>query len=321
MSFYDDDMSEVDKSILNVDFAEIHGEQRAPAFMTYPTAGSIQLAHAFLYEQHHGAGRSAEHKHAVYHLVIFEEADNIFLLNGVKERSTRGTCVCCPPGVPHSFLPRRKGMTVYHALTFAFETMIEPPSWSAVIHHYTGRFVKEIPLIHMIPEVKLLNMTSVLAGLRKATTPRGLATHPQFYYAVLQWLAYIADLFDERRPQGETSERRSTAVQARACLDANYAGVTHLGEVARQVGVTPAHLNRAFSREYGITPGRYREALRMKAAENLLRRSDLLMKEIASRLGYPDHFTFSKAFRRHHHCPPSAFKREADALSFPAHQK
>ena len=301
-------MSKIDKSYLNIDVARVPGGAVAPAFLNYPSRGAFQLAHTFLYEQHHGRVRSPEHQHAVYHLVIFEEADNIFLLNGRKERSMRGTCVCCPPRMRHCFLPRVQGTTVYHALTFAFEKMNAPPSWAAILGYYTGRPVGEVPVLCTIPESKLLNLGPVWAGFRQAVLPVSYASGQQIHYGVLQWFAYLADLFDERRPVEEAAKRRCPAARARDYLDANYMGVADQREVARQIGVTPSHLNRVFSREYGITPGGYRESLRMEAAASLLRRSDLLIKEIAFRLGYADHFTFSKAFHRHYQCSPRTFR-------------
>ena len=301
-------MSKSDLSDLDVCGAAPPGGLVAPPCLRHPSAGGFELAHATLYEQHAGAVRQPEHRHAVYHLVIFEQADNLFLLDGQKMRSSRGTCVCCLPGVSHSFLPRRRGSTSYHALTFAFETMAGAPDWASLLRHYTGRPVRDVPMLHQIPEAEMLNLSPILAGLRQAVTPHQLASSQRIHFGALQWLGYLADLFDARRRDRALPIRRNPAEQAHDCLAANYAGIADLGEVARQVGVTPAHLNRAFHREYGITPGRYRAALRMEAAGNLLRRSDLLIKEIAFRLGYPDHFTFTKAFHRHYRCSPLAYK-------------
>lgn len=108
------------------------------------------------------------------------------------------------------------------------------------------------------------------------------------------------------RPRLALACSKSRRNSATIFLDTHYAGKLSLNEVAQRCGISSEHLSRAFKRRYGITPSRYRDALRMDAANNLLRHSDLLIKEIAYRLGYPDLFTFSKAFRRHYHCAPGS---------------
>jgi transcriptional regulator GlxA family with amidase domain len=85
--------------------------------------------------------------------------------------------------------------------------------------------------------------------------------------------------------------------------------ISYIAQLARDVGVTPAHFGRAFRERYGISPGRYRDQLRIDAAINLLLHSDLLIKTIAYELGYPDSSTFSKAFRRHTGRAPLSYRQ------------
>jgi AraC-like DNA-binding protein len=62
-----------------------------------------------------------------------------------------------------------------------------------------------------------------------------------------------------------------------------------------------------FTRTVGLPPMEYLLAWRMAVARDLLRRRDLALSEVATRLGYASASTFSTAFRRHVGQPPSRY--------------
>jgi AraC-like DNA-binding protein len=96
------------------------------------------------------------------------------------------------------------------------------------------------------------------------------------------------------------------------------------GEVARpwtvpQLAKTAALSRSAFfdrfTRTVGVPPMEYLLAWRMAVAKGLLRREDLGIGEVASRVGYGSASTFSTAFSRHVGQPPSRYAREERAAS------
>jgi AraC family transcriptional regulator len=62
-----------------------------------------------------------------------------------------------------------------------------------------------------------------------------------------------------------------------------------------------------FKGALGLTPGQYIYQLKMNRARDFLHTKKYAIKEIAHLLGYPDPFSFSKAFKKYYNIPPSQF--------------
>ena len=68
-------------------------------------------------------------------------------------------------------------------------------------------------------------------------------------------------------------------------------------EMARQVGMSPSRLARAFHRHLNLSPVQYFEKMRMERAAELLTGSTMRVREISEALGYEDPLYFSSRFR------------------------
>ena len=64
-------------------------------------------------------------------------------------------------------------------------------------------------------------------------------------------------------------------------------------------------LQRAFERQFGVSPKQYLTRLRMNRALELLSENTLSVKEIAFSCGFTDEKYFSRAFKAKYGCPPS----------------
>jgi AraC family transcriptional regulator len=71
-----------------------------------------------------------------------------------------------------------------------------------------------------------------------------------------------------------------------------------LVELAQMIGVSRRHLSRAFRDATGRTIHQYVEESRFRKATEMLRDTDLLLKDIAFRLGFEHACSFSTAFRK-----------------------
>jgi transcriptional regulator GlxA family with amidase domain len=83
-----------------------------------------------------------------------------------------------------------------------------------------------------------------------------------------------------------------------------------ISEVARRLGVTPAHLTRLFDRHLGVSPLQYYRRLRMEVAASLLINTARSIKEISFELGFANPFHFSRSFSRFAEISPSEFRRQ-----------
>ena len=78
--------------------------------------------------------------------------------------------------------------------------------------------------------------------------------------------------------------------------------------IAARAHLSPSYLIRAFKSQYGRTPIDYLIGLRVEAAANLLRASDLSCGEIADAVGFGDIYQFSRTFRKRVGVSPTGFR-------------
>lgn len=87
----------------------------------------------------------------------------------------------------------------------------------------------------------------------------------------------------------------------------------HLGrplrvaELSSLTGMSEKYFISYFKRILGISPGQYIHQLKMNRAREYLYQKRFSVKEISNMLGYPDPYTFSKAFKKYYKLPPSRF--------------
>ena len=81
-----------------------------------------------------------------------------------------------------------------------------------------------------------------------------------------------------------------------------------LSEVAREVGVHPAHLARTFRRFYHRSLGAYLRGLRIDRASRGLTERTVSISEVALRAGFYDQSHFTRVFKRHTGMTPAQFR-------------
>lgn len=78
-------------------------------------------------------------------------------------------------------------------------------------------------------------------------------------------------------------------------------------ELAELTGMSEKYFITFFKNTVGVTPGYYLYQVRMNRARDYLYLERYSVKQIAELLGYPDPYTFSKAFKKYYNRPPSRF--------------
>lgn len=133
-------------------------------------------------------------------------------------------------------------------------------------------------------------------------------------------IAMLLDLFvtgpfaaDQRRPPPPLAEALE---RVRAIWQRDGMRLVAVGEMAAAAHVSVAHLHRMFTQEYGCSPARSLELVRLGQAAVALQRSNSSVAEVARRCGYRDQFHFGRRFRHLYGVPPSQFRR-SDALVDP----
>lgn len=83
--------------------------------------------------------------------------------------------------------------------------------------------------------------------------------------------------------------------------------------IAKTANLSVFHFFRSFRQAFGVSPYQYMMQLRLHHALSLLKNTDRSITDIAIQCGFPDVFTFSKAFKKHLRVAPTQyiFSREA----------
>jgi len=91
-------------------------------------------------------------------------------------------------------------------------------------------------------------------------------------------------------------------------INYNYQENIELKECAEKYHTSPNYIARMFKKYYGISFITYLNSLRIKKAQELLRNTDLSIKEIAYKVGYNNLNYFYKIFKRNMEATPKDFK-------------
>lgn len=93
-------------------------------------------------------------------------------------------------------------------------------------------------------------------------------------------------------------------------VNQHYAENISLEKAAQQAFISSAHLSRIFKKETGLTFGEYLTDIRINAAENLLKNSNLTICEISDSCGFNDSNYFSFKFKSLYNISPLKFRKK-----------
>jgi AraC family transcriptional regulator len=99
-------------------------------------------------------------------------------------------------------------------------------------------------------------------------------------------------------------------------VQANLDRKISLESLARQYGYSPFHFHRFFSNAVGETPKQHVHRLRLERAAYKLAITRETVLEIALSVGFKNHETFSRAFKRAFDCAPRDYRRACRAAQF-----
>ncbi|HDY83695.1 MAG TPA: helix-turn-helix domain-containing protein, partial [Halieaceae bacterium] len=111
---------------------------------------------------------------------------------------------------------------------------------------------------------------------------------------------------------GQKYHRDRQILTAQQWLERNFSGEVKLEVVAADIGMSPRNFSRRFKRATGDSPSHYLQRVRIEAAKELLRSTDLSVAEVAYRVGYADLSYFSRMFSRHEGCLPLSYRLEVE---------
>jgi AraC-like DNA-binding protein len=91
-------------------------------------------------------------------------------------------------------------------------------------------------------------------------------------------------------------------------MDHHFLQNPEIKQVALESSMSEFHFYRCFKQVTGSTPYQYMLEKRLAYSRELLAEKRLLVSQIATQCGFPDVFTFSKAFKRKYGVSPTKFE-------------
>ncbi len=111
-----------------------------------------------------------------------------------------------------------------------------------------------------------------------------------------------------------TTGNESIIDKLKAFIQENYAHDISLSEAAERVYLNPIYISRIFKEKTGQTFTEYLSNVRIEAAVELLKHSDLYVYEICERVGYHNLKYFYKIFRKMTGLSPSEYRSAPSSL-------
>ena len=100
----------------------------------------------------------------------------------------------------------------------------------------------------------------------------------------------------------------SVVEQVEHYLKANYREAISMQSLSREFGLVPNYLSVLFKKEIGLTPLEYLMDYRMNEAKRIMdAQPHLLLKQVASEVGYADQLYFSRVFKKRTGLSPSEY--------------
>lgn len=79
-------------------------------------------------------------------------------------------------------------------------------------------------------------------------------------------------------------------------------------DIANLLYIHRSQFTKYFQQQLGMSPKKYTQKLKMEKAKNILSETTFSITEIALTLGYPDLYSFTRAFKNYHGVSPTTFK-------------
>ena len=209
----------------------------------------------------------------------------------------QGSFYHCVEGRERIFIPARSLVLKKFTRSTYFNTSAELPIRYVRCNLYT---LEEIPIDFSRRDCFVLSAEAAPQCEEKITAMLHLYKERPFGWktrlrgiAEDLLLSILKVYYEEKSDPLPPLIHESTAVIRRRI----FSEVLSVDEVARECGVTPAHLIRSFRRYLDVTPKQYMNSLRVEMACDLLKYTGKSMEEIAEQSGFSEARQMRRVFR------------------------
>ena len=173
--------------------------------------------------------------------------------------------------------------------------VVDGPMMEYLFHAYDLENVYHIPHCDRVKNL-FSDLLALHAGTEEGNRKGALLFH--------ELLSELSAVF-----YGNLNEKDSVIEKLKRTLDSSEKIRFHLAEYAANNGKSEAYLIREFRKQYSVSPYQYLLTRKLETARQLLRYSNLSIKEIAEQLCFSDQYYFSNCFKKIFGLSPKFFKQ------------
>ena len=230
-----------------------------------------------------------------YQIVYVSEGAGTIETSRAVFRVAAGDAILLVPGMWHRYKP--DDLTGWHEHWVGFAGT----GAEQVLH--AGFFKRKNPVIPIREEKIMLDSFHHLFQSAREGTP-GLRQILAGWTSVL-----VALLYSSIQPLSAKARSETRIIeQARSLMLAEQTRDMPLEDIARRLNISYTSFRRTFREHTGASPHQYRLHLKISTARELLRSTDLRVKEISYRCGFDDEQYFCRIFKRQTGNTPVEFR-------------
>jgi len=254
-----------------------------------------------------------------YELVYIKSGEAMTCIDGVTYHCIPGDIIFIQPGVPHSSTVLDKPLRQPHV---HFDLFYQPNSPDIKVSFKPLDKIpkKQHPLFR--EPVSVPNIIELLSHLRlksPATFEKILYDLIHEYNSMLPfsdiavkgkfielWTYFLREVY---LSQNENLHNTMILLdKIKKYLDANLDREVNLDELASYANLNKCYIAHIFKQHYGISPIKYHRIARISKARELIEFTDLPISRISEEVGYPNVYSFSRAFKAVEKVPPTFYR-------------
>ncbi len=247
---------------------------------------------------------SSLHSHDYYELVIFVDGEINYVCESSVYSPRRGDIIIIPPGKFH--MSKLKGERTHYKRHVFY---LYPNAFDAVGASLAEILIRTNEGVHFSlssheREEELLTLTEKLSSALK-NRGDGLSRALAF--------GYIIEIFcllgrKDIRTRGNTESLPENILALKEYLDAHFAEIESVSEVAEHFFYSREYISRLFKKYYDTTVMDYIHELRIAKAKSLIA-EEMPIIDVCFAVGYSSLSTFIRTFRRATDMTPSEYRK------------
>lgn len=239
------------------------------------------------------------HSHEFYQLIYVASGSGSIMIEGEDLEIKQGDVVFIAPSIEHAFNRSGSDMTTYEIKFNIFEKELDD-------------IASSIGLLYYEEDNKIKNLILKIIEESQECKPYYKKSIENFLSQIIIYLTRTKSMMeaDEEKNLVFYEGHSSIAVKTKLYFDLNYEKRVSLVHLAEEFCVSQSHLCREFSKNFGLSPIKYLNNLRIEKAKELLSVSDFSVTEIAYKVGFSDIHYFSRYFNKQENKSPIQYRSD-----------